>query len=112
MQPIQVGAYRVIITNSVGAITSEVATLTIAITEPPNFDPMVPPPTPGGPLEFGFMGQAGQSYSVLWREQLSVGTWEVLTNIPTLSATQPVLIQDEIAGRAQRFYRIVTPMQP
>ena len=109
VQPWQAGAYRVLITNAVGAVTSEVATLTIPISEPPHFDTVLAPPMPGGPLQFGFGGQAGQSYSVLWREQLGAGTWQVLTNIPTLGASQPVLIQDETAGRTQRFYRIVTP---
>jgi hypothetical protein len=110
VQPWQAGAYRVIITNAVGSVTSDVATLTVILSQPPQFDTVVAPPMSGGPLQFGFGGQAGQSYSVLWREQLDVGGWAVLTNIPTLGTSQPVLIQDETAGRTQRFYHIVTPM--
>ena len=111
VQPFQASGYHMVITNAVGTVTSDVATLTVTIIQPPLFDTVLAPPMPGGPLQFGFAGQAGQSYTVLWREQLDSGAWQFLMNIPVLSVSQPVVVQDATAGRAQRFYRIVTPMQ-
>jgi hypothetical protein len=113
VQPIQAGAYRVVITNTVGSVTSDVATLTVTLNEPPRFDPTTGIVSSGGPVQFTFQGQAGLSYSVLWTNQLGGNPedWPVLTNIPMLNATQPVPIQDDTAGQSQRFYRLRTPMK-
>lgn len=106
------GAYRLVITNSEGSVTSQVATLTVVNSEPLKFGSLTLPPSGGGPLTISFSGMAGESYSVLYRDVLDVGDWQVLTNIPTLGANQAVNALDAaIASRPQRFYRIVTPMR-
>jgi len=101
----------VVVSNSVGAVTSQVAQLTVTFSEPPQLGNVVGPPAPGGLLQFTFDGVAGQSYTVLWREFLDQGNWQPLTNISLLGSSQPVLIQDTTAGQTQRFYRVVMPMQ-
>ena len=111
VQTLQAGGYSVVVSNSVGVVTSAVAQLTVTVSEPPQLGGVVGPPAPGGLLQFTFGGVAGQSYSVLWREFLDVGDWQPLTNISLLGANQPVLIQDATAGQTQRFYRVVMPMR-
>jgi hypothetical protein len=113
IQPSQAGAYHVVVTNAIGSVTSAVATLTVTLNEPPRFDPTTGLLTAGGPVQFSFQGQAGLSYSVLWTNLLGGNPedWPVLTNIPLLNASQPVLIQDDPTGQGQRFYRLRTPMK-
>ena len=110
-QTLQAGGYSVVVSNSVGAVTSQVAQLTVTFSEPPQLGSVVGPPAPGGLLQFTFGGVAGQSYTVLWREFLDQGNWQPLTNISLLGSSQPVLIQDTTAGQTQRFYRVVMPMR-
>ena len=111
VQPLQAGGYSVVVSNSVGAVTSLVAQLTVTVSTPPHLDGVLGPPAPGGPMQFSFDGVAGQSYSVLWREFLDKNDWQPLTNISLLSSNQPVLIQDNTTGLTQRFYRVVMPMR-
>ena len=98
-----------VVSNSVGAVTSLVAQLTVTVSTPPHLDGVLGPPAPGGPMQFSFDGVAGQSYSVLWREFLDKNDWQPLTNISLLSSNQPMLIQDNTTGLTQRFYRVVMP---
>ena len=108
VQPAQAGAYRIVVANALGSATSEVATLTVLLSNPPRLSDVL---APDGLLQFRFGGIAGQTYSVLWREFLDSGDWQPLTNISLLSSNHPVLIQDATAGQTQRFYRVVIPMR-
>ena len=109
LQPPQTGGYSVVVSNTLSAVTSLVAQLTVIVSEPPRLGSVLGPPAPGGPMQFNFGGVAGQSYSVLWREFLDKNDWQPLTNISLLSSNQPVLIQDNTTGLTQRFYRVVMP---
>ena len=108
-QTLQAGGYSVVVSNSLSAVTSLVAQLTVTVSAPPHLDSVLGPPAPGGLFQFSFGGVAGQSYSVLWREFLDKDDWQPLTNLSLLSSNQPVLIQDSTAGQTQRFYRVVMP---
>jgi len=62
-------------------------------------------------LEFDAI--AGKSYSVLYSERLSTGTWLRLTNVPPPAVSGVVTVNDPTTGGVTtRFYRVVTPAQP
>ncbi len=55
-----------------------------------------------------FVAVEGRSYTVLFTDDLSAGTWQGLANVPAQPATGEVTVRDP--GRpATRFYRLVTP---
>ena len=57
-----------------------------------------------------FTAVASRTYTVLYRDDLSNGTWLRLQNVPGQPGTGPVDVTDSGAGAsATRFYRIVTP---
>jgi hypothetical protein len=113
VQMTNAGGYQVVVTNLLGSVTSLVANLQVTVLQVPRVDGLVMASGPNGPVAIHFTGTAGQSYTVLYREELDKGTWLVLTNIATLPADQPVSARDDTAtGRPQRFYQLVTPRQP
>jgi hypothetical protein len=80
-----------------------------------NYTPPAPPASPsifnllnlGNNLRFSFNGQSGRSYTV--RSQTTLGgTWNTVTNIPTLPANTVVHITNTIAGPA-KFFQVRTP---
>ncbi|MBI5385381.1 MAG: lamin tail domain-containing protein [Verrucomicrobia bacterium] len=112
-QPAQAGGYHVIVSNIVGSVTSQVATLTVTLSEPPRFDGIIAATSPTEPVTMSFTAQPGQTYSVLYSDTLTNPAWLVLTNIGPLGTAQPVTARDaDVVGKPQRFYRIVTPAQP
>ncbi|MBI5387222.1 MAG: lamin tail domain-containing protein [Verrucomicrobia bacterium] len=112
-QPAQAGGYQVIVSNIAGSATSQVATLTVMLSEPPRFDGIIAATSPTEPVTMSFTAQPGQSYSVLYSDTITNTAWLVLTNIGPLGAAQPVTARDvDVVGKPQRFYRIVTPAQP
>ncbi|MBI5388535.1 MAG: lamin tail domain-containing protein [Verrucomicrobia bacterium] len=112
-QPSQAGGYQVIVSNIAGMATSQVATLTVTLAEPPRFDGIIAATSPTEPVTLNFTAQPGQTYSVLYSDTVTNTTWLVLTNIGPLGAAEPVTARDaDVVGRPQRFYRIVTPAQP
>jgi hypothetical protein len=62
-------------------------------------------------IQFG--GVAGRGYSVLYRDDLGAGSWQVLTNVATLPVSAPVAVQDSVPpGRPHRYYRLEVIPQP
>jgi hypothetical protein len=60
-----------------------------------------------------FVALAGKSYTVLYRDSLSDGSWQELEDVEALAVTREVAVADaESATRASRFYRLVTPKIP
>lgn len=60
-----------------------------------------------------FYAVAGRSYTVLYCDALSSGTWERLADIPPPSETGLVELHDRAGGKVGcRFYRVVTPQLP
>ncbi|MCX6903567.1 MAG: hypothetical protein NTW03_08835, partial [Verrucomicrobia bacterium] len=59
-----------------------------------------------------FSGLAGLGYTVQYRNDLNIGPWLPLTNVPPLGDNQTLRVQDRDAiTNQQRFYRLITPMQ-
>jgi hypothetical protein len=113
VQMTNAGGYQVVVTNLLGSVTSLVATLQVMVLEVPRVDSLVMTGGPNGPVTINFTGATGQSYTVFYRDELDRGDWVALTNIATLPAAQAVsTVDDTTAGRPQRFYRVVTPLQP
>jgi hypothetical protein len=60
-----------------------------------------------------FFAVAGRSYTVLYCDALSSGTWRKLTDIPAPSETGVIELHDRAGGKVgTRFYRLVTPQLP
>jgi hypothetical protein len=67
----------------------------------------------GNTLTFIFTAQAGQTYSVLYRNALDAAhPWIKLTDIPAQAVTGPFTFTDTTATPSSRFYEVVTPAQP
>ena len=67
----------------------------------------------GNTLAFTFTAQAGQTYSVLYRDALDAAhPWTRLSDIPAQPATGPFPFTDTTATPGSRFYQVVTPAQP
>jgi len=67
----------------------------------------------GNNLAFTFTAQAGQTYSVLYRDALDAAhPWTKLEDIPAQPVTGPFTYTDTTATPSSRFYEIVTPAQP
>lgn len=62
----------------------------------------------GDGLRFSFNGEAGRSYTVQFRDSLTGGDWDVLTNIPVLSGNTTLHVTNPISG-GERFFRARTP---
>jgi hypothetical protein len=67
----------------------------------------------GDALSFTFTAQAGQTYSVLYRDALDAAhPWTKLADIPAQAANGPYTFTDTTATPSSRFYQIVTPALP
>ena len=67
----------------------------------------------GNTLLFTFTAQAGQTYSVLYRDVLDAShPWSKLADIPAQAVTGPFTFTDTTATPTRRFYQVVTPAQP
>jgi hypothetical protein len=68
-------------------------------------------PNTNSVLHLRWQGVSNVSYSVVYRKNLSQGSsWNALTNIPALPATQPMDVTDPAApSSADRYYQLVTP---
>jgi hypothetical protein len=67
----------------------------------------------GGSVALEFIGEAGQSYTVQYRDSLSAGAWLKLKDIPLVLATQSYTVTDALpVGGGARFYRLISPAQP
>ena len=110
--PLQAGAYSVVVSNQLGAATSQVAQLTVRLPTAPEAKEVQVRSDLGGLVQITFAAKAGQSYSVLWCADLAGGQWQVVANFEPPNTDQLLTAQDATAGgQTQRFYRIVSPMQ-
>lgn len=65
-----------------------------------------------GGFALRFNGIAGHSYTVQYRNSLSTGSWQKLSDVATLGVNSSVVVNDTSgAGLSTRFYRLVTPSQ-
>jgi len=60
----------------------------------------------GDVFRFYFNAQAGVPYAVEYRESITSGSWQTLTNISPLSVPALMQISDAIGSQPQRFYRL------
>ena len=65
----------------------------------------------GGGFRIQFTAQTGKGYTIQYRDSLTIGTWQRLTDIAAPPTTQTATFND-LAALAQRFYRVVTPATP
>jgi len=67
----------------------------------------------GNSVTLTFLAQAGQTYTVLYRDAFDVAhPWAKRGDVPAQAVTGPFEFMDNTAAPATRFYQIVTPMQP
>ena len=95
------GDYTVVISNSVGSVTSAVAKL--AVTMPPAPVLNLSPPL-GNQFQFTFVPVVGLTNTVSTNGSLNGGTWLTMTNIPPPATSAAVTVTDSMAGN--RFYRV------
>jgi hypothetical protein len=60
----------------------------------------------GGQIELGFMGVAGKSYRVEFRQEVGAGGWATLHIVESVPADGWIEVQDAGAGEG-RYYRLV-----
>ena len=60
-----------------------------------------------------FNAVAGKTYSIQYRDQVDLGRWTKLTDVPAQPSTGEIEMMDpDAATNATRFYRLVTPQLP
>lgn len=110
---LDIGTYSVIVSNSVGSVTSSNAVLTV--TSPTTPSTIASPSVTGGSVQFTIndpAGSAGFGYRVWATTNLALtpvtSTWTLLTN--DVFGTGPIVFTDSSAtGLPQRFYLITVP---
>jgi hypothetical protein len=92
-------------TNTAASVTWTVATtVPLLITNPSRT---------GNTVTFNFIAQAGQTYSVFYRDAFDAAhPWTKHSNVPAQGVTGPYTFTDNTATPLTRFYRIVSPAQP
>jgi plastocyanin len=98
----QAGNYSVVISNTAGAITSSPAMLAVTLPSPPTIQS---PAVVSGKFQFSFNPVVGLTNSVMTNNNVSGGTWGVLTNVPPPTTANSITISDTISG-TNRFYRV------
>jgi hypothetical protein len=64
----------------------------------------------GGAAALRFLALAGRTYTIEYRDELTLGSWQVLEHLYARPATQEIEVTDtQTPSRTQRFYRLVTP---
>jgi len=98
IQPAQAGNYAAVVTNLVGAATSQVATLTVWL-RPVLTEPEV---LPNGLFRFKLMGYSNQTYFI--EASTNLVDWPTLTNLLTTNGIMP--FTDALSpGATNRYYR-------
>jgi hypothetical protein len=67
----------------------------------------------GGPASavLRFMAVSNKTYSVQFRNSLSIGTWGALQHVSAASTNRVLEVIDQSPDAASRFYQLVTPKQ-
>ena len=98
-QAADAGGYTVVVTNSVGSVTSTVATLTVVV--PPDLSSPLSLGTNG--FQFAVNGTAGVNYVIQASTNLAVSNWvSLFTNAPPFLFVDP-----QTSNSLRRFYRAV-----
>jgi hypothetical protein len=64
----------------------------------------------GAQVRLRFIAAPEQTYTIEWRESLSIGSWKALKTFPASAAARLEEVADELQqGRSQRAYRLSTP---
>lgn len=66
------------------------------------------------PVTIRFWGSVSRSYTLLYRDTMSVMPWRSLTNIPAIDGTGEAMrlievVDPQAEGKSQRYYRLQTP---
>ena len=98
-QSTNAGAYRVVVSNPVSAVTSQVATVII----------LVPPQgltlsITGSTARVSFQSLSGLNYALEYKNHLTDAAWTSLTPVPGNGAT--LTLTDPAANVATRYYRV------
>ncbi len=110
------GTYVLRLSASDGAQSAS-DTLTVVVNgqipSPPRIDSVELPDGAAGSLRLRFTAQAGQTYTVQYRDSLRTGSWLKLVDVAAPTTTQAVEITDPApASFPARYYRLVSPAQP
>ncbi|HEY5910109.1 MAG TPA: lamin tail domain-containing protein [Verrucomicrobiae bacterium] len=98
---VQAGDYCVVISNSAGAVTSAVATLTISIPQP-----AIRAVSVGNhPVMVNLTATAGATYLLEYKQNLSDPSWTAIPPVVRAEADQVTLV-DTNPPAVQRFYRV------
>jgi hypothetical protein len=105
------GTYQLRLTANDSAITrTDEVTITVTNPPPPQINSVDSVSSSPRSFRLAFTALGGLPYNVQYRDSLSTGSWQVLTNIPAQPATQLIQILDPINSAAKtRFYRVSTP---
>ncbi len=98
----QAGNYTVVITNSLGAITSSVAMLGVTTPLPPT---ITSPAKNGSGFQFTFVPIVGLTNTVQANGAVN-GAWTTFSNVAPPVSASPVTVTDAI-GNSNRFYRVM-----
>jgi len=63
----------------------------------------------GGTINLFFAVEASRSYTVESRNELSMGFWQMLTNVVPPMALSNYVVSDAFSARTNRFYRLRSP---
>ena len=67
----------------------------------------------GAATRIRFNAVAGKTYTVQYRDQVDLGRWSKLTDVPAQPSTGEIEMMDPVAAtNVTRFYRLVTPQLP
>jgi hypothetical protein len=105
VQPGQAGAYAVVLTNALGAVTSLVATLTLLASDPPQLH--TDPFQDGAVVRFTRLPEA--SYAVEASANLSPGSWVAFTNLPMTLFMEEFQLPVWTTNQPARSFRVRTP---
>ena len=99
------------ITGNDGAIVrTDDVTITVTNPPPPQINSVDFVGSNPRSIRFAFNALGGMPYTVQYRDSLTTGSWQGMTNIPAQPATQPIQILDPLNSVSKtRFYRLSTP---
>ncbi|HKS36509.1 MAG TPA: hypothetical protein VJW76_04925, partial [Verrucomicrobiae bacterium] len=66
----------------------------------------------GGGVLLRFTAMSGRGYTLQYRDSLSGGQWQRLTDVPADMGTRLLELPDAPGGISERFYRLITPIIP
>jgi hypothetical protein len=98
----QAGAYAVVITNAVNALTSNPAQLAVTLPAQPGITPL---PPAGNRFQFSFTPVVGLTNMVLTNGTPDGSAWATLTNIPPPTSTAPITVATPM-GNSPQFFRL------